>query len=120
VRAVRGLVVGALVLVAGACSGAASRDPAHPTEFAGRWLRLRQDQTWGDTMEFVADGSIKGSATYPVPPTLHWEVKRDAGGTPQYCALQGTMGFCRNFRFSGDTLQLLGGAQGTTTFRRVR
>jgi hypothetical protein len=114
------LTVVVLALSAAACADAVERDPAHPADFTGRWVRLRPDRTWGDTMEFVADGTIRGSVGYPVPPTLHWNVKRDSSGTSQYCALQGTMGFCRSYRMNADTLELLGGMQGSTFFRRVR
>jgi hypothetical protein len=112
------LVAGAAIVAA--CADASGADPAHPADFIGRWVRLRQDRTWGDTMEFVADGSMRGSAGYPVPPMLHWDVRRDSSGTSQYCAMQGTMGFCRSYRLNGDTLELLGGLQGSTLFRRVR
>ena len=103
-----------------ACSGSAQSNPAHPETFVGRWVRLREDKTWGDTMEFMPDGSMRGSTGYPIPPTLQWEVKRDASGTPQYCAMQANIGFCRNYRFSGDTLEMFGGPRGNTIFRRVR
>jgi hypothetical protein len=117
-RAVR-LVPTLLLLVAAACADSA-RDSAHPAELVGRWVRLRPDRSWGDTMEFRPDGSLLGSAGYPVPPTLRWEVKRSAGGVRQYCAAQGENGFCRDYHISGDTLEMLGGPQGNTTFRRVR
>ena len=103
-----------------ACSGSSQSNPAHPENLTGRWVRLREDKTWGDTMEFRPDGSMRGSAGYPIPPTLTWEVKRDSSGAQQYCAMQGTIGFCRIYRLSGDTLQMFGGPRGNTTFRRVR
>lgn len=102
------------------CADSAQHDPAHPDNLAGRWLRLRPDGTWGDTMEFRPDGGLVGSQGYPVPPSLHWEVKAGPDGALQYCAAQGSNGFCRNFRLVGDTLEMLGGPQGNTTFRRVR
>jgi hypothetical protein len=37
----------------------------------------------------------------------------------QYCAAQGPNGFCRTFTINGDTLRMIGGPQGNTTFRRV-
>jgi hypothetical protein len=83
-------------------------------------VRLREDRTWGDTMEFAADGRLHGSVGYPVPPSLTWEVKRDSSGTAEYCAMQGSEGFCRPYRFSGDTLEMIGGSRGNTLFRRVR
>ena len=111
----------AALLVAGAAACAdASGDSAHPAELVGRWVRLRPDRTWGDTMEFRPDGTLLGSAGYPVPPTLHWQVKKNADGVRQYCAAQGENGFCRDYHVSGDTLEMVGGPQGNTTFRRVR
>ena len=107
-------------IIAGGCADAAQRDPAHPDYLTGRWLRLRPDNSWGDTMTFRPDGTLLGSAGYPVPPSLRWEVKRDANGVLQYCAAQGPNGFCRAFHITGDTLQMIGGPQGNTTFLRVR
>jgi len=109
-----------LVTAVAACTDSAQREPAHPDNLTGRWLRLRPDGSWGDTMTFSPDGTLLGSQGYPVPPSLRWEVKRDVNGVPQYCAAQGPDGFCRNFRLAGDTLEMLGGPQGNTTFRRVR
>jgi hypothetical protein len=111
----------AALLLAGAvaCTDAAG-DSAHPPELVGRWVRLRPDRSWGDTMEFRPDGSLLGSAGYPVPPTLRWQVKPNAEGVKQYCAAQGENGFCRDYHITGDTLEMLGGPQGNTTFRRVR
>jgi hypothetical protein len=109
-----------MILVIAGCADSAQGDAAHPANLTGRWLRLREDGTWGDTMQFKPDGSLAGSTGYPIPPTLRWEVKRDAKGTAQYCAAQGNDGFCRDYRISGDTLVMIGGSHGSTTFRRVR
>jgi hypothetical protein len=103
-----------------ACTDSAQRDPAHPDDLTGRWIRLRPDNSSGATMTFSRDGTLLGSQSYPVPPNLHWEVKADPKGKPQYCAEEGSNGFCRYFRLAGDTLELFGGPQGNTTFRRVR
>lgn len=116
---VAAFALGSSLLLA-ACADSAQRDPAHPDYLAGRWLRLRSDNTWGDTMTFSPDGTLLGSQGYAVPPSLHWDVKPDAKGKPQYCAAQGPDAFCRGFRIAGDTLVLLGGPQGNTTFLRVR
>jgi hypothetical protein len=103
-----------------ACSDTAQGSAAHPANLVGRWVRWREDQTWGDTMEFRPDGTLRGSTGYPIPPTLTWEVKRAANGDMQYCASQANTGFCRNYHFSGDTLFMVGGPRGDTKFRRVR
>lgn len=107
------------VLLTG-CADAVEGSAAHPANLVGRWVRWREDQTWGDTMEFRPNGSIGGSAGYPVPPNLRWEVKRAANGDMQYCALQIDAGFCRNYRLTRDTLFMFGGPRGDTKFRRVR
>ena len=109
-----------LSFIAGACTDSARTEPAHPDYLTGRWLRLRPDNSWGDTMTFSPDGTLLGSQGYPVPSSLVWEVKRDANGVLQYCAAEGPNGFCRSFTISGDTLRMFGGPQGSTTFRRVR
>lgn len=104
-----------------ACADSSGQDASpHPANLTGRWVRLKEDQSWGDTMEFAPDGKLHGSVGYPVPPSLTWEVKRDSSGTAQYCAMQGSEGFCRTYRLSGDTLEMIGGARGNTLFRRVR
>jgi hypothetical protein len=108
-----------LIVLITACTRSADNSP-HPANLLGRWVRLREDQSWGDTMEFKPDGSLGGSAGYKIPPTLRWEIKRDANGKAQYCATQVDMGFCRDYRLSGDTLEMLGGPRGKTVFRRVK
>jgi hypothetical protein len=95
------------------------RDP-HPADLAGRWVRLREDGTWGDTMEFRRDGSMGGSAGYPVPAGLHWEVQYDSTGAAQFCAAVSNGGFCRPYRLAKGRLELIGGPRGSTVFRRVR
>ena len=98
----------------------------HPSAFVGRWVRLREDGTWGDTMEFRPDGSVRGSTGYNVPPALQWEVTRDSStaagaAEPRFCARVGQMGgFCRPFRVQADEFELIGGPGGNTRFRRVR
>ncbi|MFL5560624.1 MAG: hypothetical protein ACJ79K_04030 [Gemmatimonadaceae bacterium] len=109
----------AAMLAMSACADSAGSS-AHPAELVGRWVRLRADHTWGDTMDFRPDGALLGSTGYPVPPRLRWEVKRSADGVLQYCAAQEENGFCRSYHISGDTLEMIGGPQGNTTFRRVR
>ena len=111
-------------LLAAACSDAAGRAPVtpHPAQLVGRWVRLREDSTWGDTMSFMPDGTLRGSVGYEVPPGLTWRVERDSitGGPPRYCATQWGRGFCRPYRLTHDTLELLDGTRGPTLFRRVR
>jgi hypothetical protein len=61
------------------CGG--GRDPrtaplTHPSELAGRWVRQLTDSTWGDTLFFLPDGSVKGSVKNPVPPSARWRESR--------------------------------------------
>jgi hypothetical protein len=116
----RGVVISVLAAIAVAgCADSAQGDPAHPSVLAGRWLRLRADGSWGDTMTFSPDGTLLGSQGYPVPQSLHWNVKPGPKGVPQYCADESGNGFCRDYEILGDTLRMFGGPLGTTTFRRV-
>ncbi len=108
------------MLAATACADSGRETSPHPANLTGRWVRLKQDHTWGDTMEFMPDGAIHGSATYPVPSNLRWEIRYDSVAGPQYCALQIDAGFCRPYHLQGDTLRMIGGPQGDTQFRRVR
>lgn len=117
IRVVTSLALLALVTIVG-CQ---SNSGPHPSKLTGRWVRLKRDSTWGDTMEFRSDGSMRGSMGYPVPPNLKWEVKRDEKAPPQFCAtVTGEGGFCRPYTLSGDRLEMIGGPDGKTVFRRVR
>ena len=110
----------AVALAITACTGSDDANSPHPSSLLGRWVRLREDQSWGDTMEFKPDGSLGGSVGYKIPPSLRWEIKRDVNGKAQYCATQADIGFCRDYRLSGDTLEMIGGPRGKTIFRRVK
>lgn len=92
---------------------------SHPASFVGRWVRWRDDHTWGDTLEFRADGGVTGSSEVAMPPTARWWVRDD--DVPQYCAGDAQSGgYCRTYRIRGDTLLLDGGPNGNTVFRRLR
>ena len=122
-RAVLATVVAlAIAAVVSACGGASQQTRVtHPAQLTGRWVRLREDGTWGDTMDFRPDGTLSGSAGYPVPPGLRWEVKRDPAAGLQFCARESSGGgFCRPYRLAGGRLELIGGPSGHTIFRRVR
>jgi hypothetical protein len=110
----------AFVAAVAACRGAADRAPvAHPTALTGRWVRLKEDGTWGDTMDFLPDGTVRGSADHPVPTSLRWTVERDSTGE-QFCARDESGGFCRPYHLKDGQLELIGGPSGHTVFRRVR
>jgi hypothetical protein len=111
----------ALAIGIAACGRISHRSPVtHPAELTGRWVRLRKDGTWGDTMVFRADGSVRGSAGYVVPAGLRWRVNPDTTGGRVFCAEVYGTGFCRPYRLRAGTLELVGGPQGTTVFRRAR
>lgn len=108
-----------LALAACAADPVPHDDGPNPAGFVGRWVRFRPDGQWGDTMRFHADGAISGSAGYPVPANLRWEVRRDSVAGAQFCAGVSGDGFCRGYRLAPDSLLLLGGPNGDTRFRRV-
>ena len=90
-----------------------------PTELVGRWVRMREDRTWGDTLEYLADGHVAGSQGHAGPPSARWGVK--AGPPRQACFWDASEGgMCRTFELRGDTLSLDSGPSAPTIFRRVR
>lgn len=114
-----GALAVAVVAVVACADGAPEDEGPHPEALAGRWVRLRPDGRWGDTMEFRPDGEVRGSVGYAVPAGLRWEVRRDSVAGAQYCSAVAGMGFCRPYRLANGELQLLGGPNGDTRFRRV-
>jgi hypothetical protein len=91
----------------------------HPAELSGRWIRLRPDGSWGDTLEFLADGRVHGSVGNPVPESARWSVVRSRVTGEAFCAVDARDRGCRQFRVEGDTM-VLGGLTDATYFRRVR
>ena len=97
---------------------AAGQRDTYPPEFVGQWVRLREDRTWGDTLDFRADGSMGGSQGHAVPPGSTWSIRQ--GDVSQFCARDPREGgYCRTFQLNGDTLRLDGGPNPQTVFRRV-
>ena len=97
---------------------AAGQHDTHPPALIGRWVRLRDDRTWGDTLAFQGDGSVGGSRGHNVPPGSTWSVRE--GDVSQFCARDPREGgYCRTFQLSGDTLFLDNGPNPRTVFRRV-
>lgn len=114
------LLVVAIALAACGDAGGRAPDP-RPEALVGRWVRLRADSTWGDTMTFRADGALLGSTGYVVPTGLRWRVNPDTLGGPHFCArASADYGFCRPYELRDGSLVLLGGGpNGPTHFRRV-
>jgi len=109
------------VAIPAACSKAAStRAPmTQPAELVGRWVRLRADSTWGDTLHYLADGRILGSVGHPVPASARWGVRPGPGGSPDFCTADEKEGYCQTFRFEGHVMVLGGGPSGPSYFRRA-
>lgn len=82
-------------------------------------MRLREDGTWGDTLEYLADGRVLGSTGHPVPASARWGVRDGPAGGRQFCAADGKEGGCTTFRVEGATMVSDGGPYGPTYFRRV-
>ena len=114
-------LVWAVVAGAAACEKASGRPEtySHPADLVGRWVRLREDSTWGDTLEYLADGRVHGSTGHAVPSSARWGVKGE-GRLAQFCAGDSTAAYCQTYQLAGDQLQLAGGPFGPTYFRRVR
>jgi hypothetical protein len=105
-----------VTVMVGACAGPVI---SYPSEIVGRWARRLPDGSWGDTLEFRADGSVGGSSTNPVPASGHWLVKT-SGGVSMFCAADSDNGSCHPYRGTDSTLVLEGNGGPATEFRRVR
>jgi hypothetical protein len=90
-----------------------------PSEFVGRWVRLREDSTWGDTLQYLADGRVLGSSGHPVPPSARWGVRARLAGSREFCAADNKEGYCQTFRLVDSVMVLDGGPSGPTYFRRA-
>ena len=89
-----------------------------PMELSARWVRLRADGTWGDTLDYRADGHVIGSQGHPVPTSARWGVR--VGPPRQICFGDATEGgMCRTYELRGDTLVLDSGPSAPTLYRRV-
>src|SRR6476469_6301245 len=94
---------------------AAGQRDTHPSEFIGQWVRLRADRTWGDTLDFRADGSMGGSQGHAVPPGSTGSIRQ--GDVSQFSALEPREGgYCQTFQLQGDTLRLDSGPNPQTVF----
>jgi hypothetical protein len=118
-RAAKSLVL--LGLVA-ACSGTspAKAPMTQPANLVGRWVRLREDSTWGDTLQYLADGRVLGSTGHPVPETARWGVREGPAGSQEFCAADSKEGYCQTFRFEDSIMVVGGGPSGPSYFRRAQ
>lgn len=90
-----------------------------PAELVGRWVRLRADSTWGDTLQYLADGRVLGSVGHPVPATARWGVRAGPAGSHEFCAADEKESYCQTFRLEGRNMVLDGGPRGPSYFRRA-
>ena len=100
-----------------AAAGAAALE--HPAALVGRWVRLRNDGSWGDTLVYRPDGQVLGSTGHPVPPSARWGTRAGPLNSQEFCAGDAANAYCQTYRFAGDTLWVGGGPLGPTAFRRV-
>ena len=78
----RRAVVAVSSLLLGACAQPPARTSLeHPKELVGRWVRAREDSTWGDTLTYVGDGSVLGSTGHAVPAGAWWVYEERAPGS---------------------------------------
>jgi hypothetical protein len=103
------------------CGG--GRDPrtaplTNPSELAGRWVRQLTDSTWGDTLFFLPDGSVKGSVKNPVPPSARWGVRADRS-FQSLCVGDSRESACNSYQLQNGVLTWDLGPQGKDVFRRV-
>jgi hypothetical protein len=112
------LLVVLIALALPGCTRSPSKTgPEHPASLVGRWVRLREDQTWGDTLVYLPTGQVLGSTGHQVPDSARWWVETRATGR-LFCAADAEQGYCQSFHLVGDEL-LLTTPAGATTFRRV-
>src|SRR4051812_30180768 len=71
-------------------------------EFVGQWVRLREDSTWGDTLNYLQNGRVLGSTGHDVPQSAQWGVRDGPSGTREFCAADEREGYCETFRFEGE------------------
>jgi hypothetical protein len=108
-----------LILACGPGSEATQTSLTQPAELVGRWVRLRSDSTWGDTLEYLSSGQVRGSQGHAVPPTARWGVKAGPAGTREFCAADEKDAYCQTFRLEDSVMVLSGGPSGPSYFRRV-
>ena len=77
---------------------------SHPQQFIGSWVFGHSDGTWGDTITWNADGSMRGSIGHPIPGDARWGVRARDDGTQTICVSGGNQSNCQPFSVVGDTL----------------
>lgn len=111
-----------LILVFGLfAAGCAAFDAtvSQPAELAGRWARIRPDQSSGDTLVLEPDGkAIDGSSAVPLD-GIRWSVVKTGVAGSGLCIGPRQSPHCETFRLEGDTL-ILGDAAAPRFFRRAR
>jgi hypothetical protein len=96
-----------------------SAQVVHPPELTGKWVRLRADGTWGDTLSYLADGGVRGSPGHPIPASARWVVVRSKAAGEGFCVGDDRDRSCRPFRLEGDTL-VVGDISSPAYYRRAQ
>lgn len=112
-------VVLLILTLSGCVAGASQKQPMHPANLVGSWVRLREDQSWGDTLTLLLSGKVLGSTGHQVPESAHWWVETGSPGAEVFCVADAQEGSCQGFHLVGDDL-VVGTSSEATTFRRVR
>lgn len=99
------------------------RDPQtaplmHPAELTGRWVRQLTDSTWGDTLDFLSGGGVKGSVNHPVPASAWWGVRAN-GNFRSLCVGDAKESACNSYHLDDGVLTQDLGPQGRDVFRRL-
>ena len=118
-RVRRSLVVASCV--AGAACFPRDVTVTQPGELAGRWARMRADQTWSDTLVLQADGGVIDPDPHPAQDTIRWAVVRSKDLGAALCigvTRVRAKNHCLPYRLEGDTL-VWGYGTAPTYFRRA-
>jgi hypothetical protein len=93
---------------------------SNPSEFVGRWERQIDPETWGDTLDFRADGTVRGVESNPVPASARWYVSQNTSGGRTFCVGDDKVSSCKSFEMSNGILTVSGGPNQPSVFRRIR
>lgn len=118
------LLASVVILAAAAVVACGVRDKggvldSHPGEFVGRWVQHLPDSSWGDTLELMADGSVRGSASNRVPPSARWGISM-RNGIRVFCAVDSKESSCESFRLGNGLLVVGDRLQGQYTYRQIK
>lgn len=95
-----------------------------PAELTGKWVKLRTDGTWGDTVEYLADGRVVAGLGTVLRRGARWSVVRSRSAGQALCTSDSasttrSVSCPQLLRIEGDTI-LVGVSTSPSYFRRVR